>query len=509
MRYAILSDVHANADALRTVLADAADMHAERIVCLGDVLGYGPEPVETLELVYRRAHVCLAGNHDDAVSGRCPADDFTEIAATSVARHRAALSRSAVDWLRHLPHTCEFQAAGNGTAEGSFACAHGEFYDPKGFGYILAPEDAIPSWRERTEPLLFVGHTHKPGVFVLDSDGIPHVREPADFTLEPGKRYLVNVGSVGYPRSGACRSAYCLYDDDVRMVRFRSLPFDIEGYQAKMNGQGLDEAPWIQTRAKERQRGEIRSKESFGKQPVTAPRHIRRKIKRASATSVPQTESVPDGRRYRLGPAFIIGSLLIVLGGVWCTRRLVDTVRAGRDDGESVRQINVPGVIPVRNENGERAFSEALPLSGGWTAKFEHEDLQNVKVDGNTRTGATAFRLVSETNGVIRLAKNITLMSRPERVYYTICLLTTARPGASIPFQFTARITFRDVSGAQVDDSFIRQARRSASGQVKVPPGAETAELQIDCRCEGTYELAVPMFKTEPGGAKAGRSGRR
>ena len=68
MRYAILSDVHANAAALRAVLTDAADMHAERIVCLGDVLGYGPEPVEALELTYRRAHVCLAGNHDDAVS---------------------------------------------------------------------------------------------------------------------------------------------------------------------------------------------------------------------------------------------------------------------------------------------------------------------------------------------------------------------------------------------------------------------------------------------------------
>ena len=93
MRYAILSDVHANAAALRAVLTDAADMHAERIVCLGDVLGYGPEPVEALELVYRRAHVCLAGNHDDAVSRRFPVEDLTDFAAAAVARHRAALSQ--------------------------------------------------------------------------------------------------------------------------------------------------------------------------------------------------------------------------------------------------------------------------------------------------------------------------------------------------------------------------------------------------------------------------------
>ena len=96
MRYAIISDVHANEAALRAVLTDAADAHAERIVCLGDVLGYGPDPVSTLELVYRRAHVCLAGNHDDAVSNRFPVDDFSTFAAAAVARHRAALSQNGI-----------------------------------------------------------------------------------------------------------------------------------------------------------------------------------------------------------------------------------------------------------------------------------------------------------------------------------------------------------------------------------------------------------------------------
>ena len=99
MRYAIISDVHANESALRAVLADAADMRAEKIVCLGDVLGYGPDPVSALELVYRKAHVCLAGNHDDAVSGRYPVEDFTSFAAAAVERHRAALAPSAV-WCR-------------------------------------------------------------------------------------------------------------------------------------------------------------------------------------------------------------------------------------------------------------------------------------------------------------------------------------------------------------------------------------------------------------------------
>ena len=128
MRYAIVSDVHANEAALRATLTDAADEKVEKIICLGDVLGYGPEPVAALELVYRRAHVCLAGNHDDAVCGRFPVEDFTEFAAAAVTRHRAAITHEAKDWLAHLPYTCAFEG---------FACAHGDFSEPQNFNYIL------------------------------------------------------------------------------------------------------------------------------------------------------------------------------------------------------------------------------------------------------------------------------------------------------------------------------------------------------------------------------------
>lgn len=195
MRYAIISDVHANETALRAVLADAADAGAEKIICLGDVLGYGPDPVAALELIHRRAHVCLAGNHDDAVSGRFPVEDFTSFATAAVERHRAALSQKALDWLRTLPHTCEFLGP-NGHTRGSFACVHGEFADPKRFDYVLEPQDAMPSWLERAEQLLFVGHTHKPGIFVLGASGEPHALEPMDFVLEEGKRYQIGRAHV-------------------------------------------------------------------------------------------------------------------------------------------------------------------------------------------------------------------------------------------------------------------------------------------------------------------------
>ena len=260
MRYAIISDVHANEAALRATLTDAADEKVEKIICLGDVLGYGPEPVAALELVYRRAHVCLAGNHDDAVCGRFPVEDFTEFAAAAVTRHRAAITHEAKDWLAHLPYTCAFEG---------FACAHGDFSEPQNFNYILEAEDAVASWEARTEQLLFVGHSHRPGIFVLGASGTPHRLDATDFTLEDGKRYIVNPGSVGYPRSGDCRSSYCIYDDESRTVEFRSLPFDLDSYAAKMHGQGLNEAPWMLARAAERRRPAVRGTAHFGRTGTT------------------------------------------------------------------------------------------------------------------------------------------------------------------------------------------------------------------------------------------------
>ena len=256
MRYAIISDIHANATALHTVLVDARDMRAERVVCLGDVLGYGPDPVAALEEIHAQAHVCLAGNHDDAVCGRRSADDFNAFAATAVARHRRALTSSALKWLKSLPYVCALDG---------FACAHGDFSAPEDFNYVLEPEEALPSFAARTEQLLFVGHSHQPGIYVIGGSGTSHRLEPVDFVLEDGKRYLVNVGSVGYPRSGLCRSFYCIYDDRARTVFFRSLPFDLEGYREKMGGKGLDEAPWVAARAKERAVPKVRADVKFGK----------------------------------------------------------------------------------------------------------------------------------------------------------------------------------------------------------------------------------------------------
>ena len=194
MVYAIISDVHANAIALSAVLEDASSCGAKTIVCLGDVVGYGPEPESAATAIRETAAVTVAGNHDDAVSGRIDASNFIDLAADAAFRHREALSERNLSWLRSLPHIYK---------NGSFHCAHGDFTSPETFEYVTDESEAAANFASTLAP--------------------------ADFTIEDGKRYIVNPGSVGYPRAegGICESTYVLYDDVEKTVAFRRIPFTV------------------------------------------------------------------------------------------------------------------------------------------------------------------------------------------------------------------------------------------------------------------------------------------
>ena len=162
MTYAIISDVHANEIALAAVLADARRHGVGRVICLGDVVGYGPEPARTIATIRRTAAVTLAGNHDDAVAGRLDASDFIDLAADAVARHREAISTGDLDWLKSLPYVFKGR---------SFACAHGDFTSPRAFKYVSDVSEAAANFAARAEQLLFVGHSHVPGIFLTGASG--------------------------------------------------------------------------------------------------------------------------------------------------------------------------------------------------------------------------------------------------------------------------------------------------------------------------------------------------
>ena len=220
MKYAILSDLHANYTALSAVLDDCKQCGVQRIVCLGDIVGYGPQPSETLALIRSVTTAIIAGNHDDAVSGRMSSDDFIDLAADAVVRHRAALSKNELAFLRSLPYTTQLEHA---------LAAHGDFIQPDAFNYVLAEADAAANFSRTAFPILFVGHTHIPRVFCCDAQGNVTTLEPDDITLEDNHRYLINPGSVGYPREtlGQCFSSYVIYDSTALTIQYRFIPFTI------------------------------------------------------------------------------------------------------------------------------------------------------------------------------------------------------------------------------------------------------------------------------------------
>ena len=220
MVYAVISDIHANAIALSAVLEDARRCGAKRILCLGDVVGYGPEPESTATTIRTRAALTIAGNHDDAVSGRLDDSDFIDLAADAVSRHREALSEENLRWLKALPYVY------NGK---SFSCAHGDFTSPETFEYVSDESEATANFAATRSQLMFVGHSHVPGIFLTGASGRVYSLPPMDFTLEDGKRYIVNPGSVGYPRTdgNVCESTYVLFDDAERTVTFRRIPFTV------------------------------------------------------------------------------------------------------------------------------------------------------------------------------------------------------------------------------------------------------------------------------------------
>lgn len=233
MRIAILSDPHSNLRAWNAVLADIASAKVDRILCLGDLVGYGPSPVEVMESAYQHVHAFVLGNHDAVVAGKMSPDVFNDRARRLILWTRDRIGRRGVEFLGSLP----LVLSGEG-----FRCSHANFVRPSAFDYILEPEDAAASWGATSEQILFVGHTHTPRLFVLGASGTPHALDAQDFSAEPGKRYIVNVGSVGLPRDADGRASYVIFDDATRAVYFRRVPFDMDAFRADVAAAGLDPA---------------------------------------------------------------------------------------------------------------------------------------------------------------------------------------------------------------------------------------------------------------------------
>ncbi|MGI9239714.1 MAG: metallophosphoesterase family protein, partial [Verrucomicrobiales bacterium] len=219
MRFAIFSDIHANLQAWEAVLADIQTQGADTLVCLGDVVGYGPMPGPVLESVYQHTDNFVLGNHDAVVGGRIGAATFNEHARYVIEWTAGQLGEEGAAFFAQVPLTLRGE---------SLFFTHGDAARPGHFDYVVKAEDARPSFQACKDQVIFFGHTHEPGVFACaNNKGIIDKLPGSDVVLKKGRRYMINPGSVGDPRSASdLRACYCLYDDTTRRVWFRKVEFD-------------------------------------------------------------------------------------------------------------------------------------------------------------------------------------------------------------------------------------------------------------------------------------------
>ena len=226
MRYGIVSDVHANIQAWKAVLRDMRKEGVDAVLCLGDVIGYGPNPVEVLDSCYEHVDYFILGNHDAVIGNRLNSSLFNDNAKFLIEWTRDQLSDSAADFFSDMPLRME----GDG-----FVCAHAELAMPGRFNYIYEAQDAIESFTSTEAPVMFVGHTHFPAKFRFDlNSNLVHQDLCTSGYLQTNERYLINVGSVGDPRDGNTTASYCIYDADKNYITYRQVPFDIKGFRRNL-----------------------------------------------------------------------------------------------------------------------------------------------------------------------------------------------------------------------------------------------------------------------------------
>jgi len=222
MRLGIFSDVHANHEALSAVLEAYRKENIDVYYCLGDTVGYGGSPNECADLVRDLAKQTILGNHDAAVSGRMDYSYYYEAARHALDAHAAMLSGDNMAWLKALPYQQMLE-------EHEVLLCHGSPMRLEEFEYIFAPEQArecIAIW-EKLGHLTVIGHSHLCKVFALTKSTVEEL--PAtDFDLEPDKKYIASVGSVGQPRDFDNRASYTVYDTKAKKFEFKRIEYDIE-----------------------------------------------------------------------------------------------------------------------------------------------------------------------------------------------------------------------------------------------------------------------------------------
>jgi predicted phosphodiesterase len=229
MRFAVLSDIHSNLEALQAVLADAQAQSCTDFVCLGDVVGYNANPSECVKLIQELGCPVVKGNHDEQASIVASTEAFNELAEEAIDWTREHLSADEKDWLAGLSLTKQVR---------DFTIVHATLNNPGQWGYIFNDLDALASFTCQHTSLCFFGHTHWPTAFVHDDEDVRRV-PVGEIVLTARNKYFINPGSVGQPRDRDWRAAYCILHADRQVVEQRRVEYDLETAQNKIRQAGL------------------------------------------------------------------------------------------------------------------------------------------------------------------------------------------------------------------------------------------------------------------------------
>ena len=226
MKALIVSDVHSNLEAFQTVIEDAEGRGGfDEIWSLGDLVGYGPEPSECVDLLRSHAHRAIVGNHDLAAIGKLSLDRFNPYAAAANRWTSTQLSREQRAFIDEMPLTLEID---------EFTLAHGSPRDPI-WEYLTTVESAIACFTHIDTYWCLVGHSHMPFLCIPRADGAAFMAFPEERTIQlDDGALIVNPGSVGQPRDGDPRASYVLYDDAAQTIAHRRVAYDIAATQEKM-----------------------------------------------------------------------------------------------------------------------------------------------------------------------------------------------------------------------------------------------------------------------------------
>ena len=230
MRYAIFGDIHANLEALQTVLQDAAQRECTDYVCMGDIVGYNANPVECLNTIRDMNCPVVKGNHDEEAIQSTSLEGLNPLAKKAMEWTRAQLNETDRKWLEDLKMVRQVR---------DFTVVHASLDTPGNWTYVTNKFDAMASLSYQFTQLCFYGHTHTPVIY-RKGDNVEELDEK-QATLEIGKKYFVNVGSVGQPRDGDWRASYAIYDVETKHIQIHRLEYDIQTAQTKIIDAGLPE----------------------------------------------------------------------------------------------------------------------------------------------------------------------------------------------------------------------------------------------------------------------------